>query len=253
MSVLDKILARTREDLARREARLPLAQLREQAAPTDRSLAAALSAPGLGLIAEFKPASPSRGALRPGADPARYAAAYGRHAAAISVLCDEPFFGGGRHLLPIFRQGCPQPLLCKDFLVAPYQIVEARAAGADAVLLLASVHGVAQLRAMLAEARALRMDALVEAHDEAEIDHALEAGAAVVGVNARDLRTLQIDPERGLSLLARIPRGVIRVAESGVERPEQVAALRERADAVLIGSALMLADDPEEAIVRLGW
>jgi indole-3-glycerol phosphate synthase/phosphoribosylanthranilate isomerase len=270
MTVLERILARTRSDLAERVARRPRRELERAVVPSDRSFFDALGGPrqhqagevadgscfgvpGPGLIAEFKPASPSRGAIRPDADPLRYAQAYGARAAAISVLTEGPHFGGSHRLLEVFRGATSRPLLCKDFVVDPYQIVEARAHGADAVLLLASVHGVEALRALLGEARGLGMEALVEAHDEREIDAALEAGARVIGVNARDLRTLQVNPAGILPLLERIPRAARRVAESGVAHRAQVEALRGVADAVLIGTALMEAESPEGAMERLGW
>lgn len=253
MTVLDRIVARTRADLAGRMARAPRGSIEAGITPSRRSFVEALGAPGLGLIAEFKPASPSKGPIRPGADPAAYARVYSRQAAAISVLTDGPFFGGGHHLLDAFDAHGSRPLLCKDFIVDGYQIVEARAHGADAVLLMASLHDEAALRALLAEARSLQMEALVEAHDEEEIDRAARAGARVVGVNARDLRTLAVDPGRVLALLGRVPAGLLRVAESGVARREQVEALRGLADAVLIGSALMEPEDPAAAIRGLGW
>lgn len=253
MSALDRIVARTRLDLAARMDALPRSRLETRVTPATRDLHAALSGPGTSLIAEFKPASPSRGPLRPDADPVRYARAYARSAAAISVLTDAPFFGGSLSLLEAFRAACDLPLLRKDFIVDPYQVIEARAHGADAVLLLASLHDEGSLRDLLALARSLAMEALVEAHDAPELDRALAAGARVVGVNARDLRTLRVDPEAALPLLARIPPGVVRVAESGIERREQVARLAGHADAVLIGSALMLAPSPEEGLGSLGW
>jgi len=253
VTVLDRIVERARGDLAGRMERLPLAELERRVRPSDRDFHRELAAPGLRLIAEFKPRSPSRGELQVGADPRRYARAYEGRAAAISVLTEGPHFGGHHGLLEVFREESSRPLLCKDFLVHPYQILEARCHGADAVLLLASLHEAPALRELLALARGLRMEALVEAHDAREIDRALEAGARVVGVNARDLRTLRIDPEATLPLLERIPRSALRVAESGVSRREQVEALRGVADAVLIGSALMEASAPEQALERLGW
>lgn len=253
MSVLERIVARTRVDLAARMARCPRASLEARLTPSTRDFRAALAGPTLSLLAEFKPASPSRGPLRPDADPARYARAYARAAAAISVLTDEPFFGGGLHLLDGFRQACDRPLLRKDFVVDGYQLVEARVHGADAVLLIAALHDEASLRSLVAETHALGMEALVEAHDAAEIDRSLAAGARVIGVNARDLRTLCVDPEAALPLLDRLPPGVVRVAESGLEERAQIARLVGHADAVLIGSALMLAPTPEEGLERLGW
>lgn len=253
MTVLTRIVERTRRDLEERKQRRPMADLEHSLSPSDRSFFSALSAPGLGLIAEFKPASPSRGAIRPDADPERYARAYSRAAAAISVLTETPHFGGNHQLLEVFRASSNRPLLCKDFIVEPYQILEARAHGADAILLIASLHEAKTLQALLQEARALNMEALVETHDASDLERAITAGARVIGVNARDLRTLQINTEAALPLLEQIPAGTLRVAESGVQRSEQLDALRSVADAVLIGTALMQAERPEEAIARLGW
>lgn len=253
MTVLERILARTREDLAGRRARRPLEALRAEVERAPGRFAPALAAPGLGLVAEIKPRSPSKGVLRDPFAPEQFVRAYARYAAAISVLCDAPFFGGGYPLLAEVRRATDLPLLAKDFVVDPYQVYEARRAGADAVLLMVSVLSRSQLGELLDVARGLGMHALVETHDAAELDVALGVGAEVVGVNSRDLRSLEIDLERASRLLAEIPEGRVRVAESGLVDVASVARVRDRADAALIGSALMASDDPAAEIERLGW
>jgi len=251
--VLERIVARTRRDLQERKSRLPLAQLEARLELDARDFHGALAAEGLGLIAEFKPRSPSRGDLRPGARPEEIARCYAPYAAAISVLCDEPFFGGSRQALGQIRAASGVPVLCKDFLVDPYQVVEARVAGADAVLLMAALLQDDELSALLGLARELGMSALVEAHDAEERDRALQAGARIVGINSRDLRTLEVDIARIEALVEGIPPGVVRVGESGLHEPADIARMEGRVDAVLMGTELMLANDPAARIEQLGW
>lgn len=254
-TVLERIVARTRRDLAERKERVGLDDLRDRARPSGRDFAGALE-PVDGrpsLIAEFKLRSPSRGDIRPGATVEEIVPLYARYASAISVLCDVPHFGGGFDKLAAARAVCERPLLCKDFVVDRYQVLEGRIAGADSVLLMASVLEDAQLRDLLVFARDWGMEPLVETHDDAELGRALEAGARVVGVNSRDLRTLRIDFDEMVRRLERMPTGVVRVAESGVGRPEHVGALAGLAEAVLIGTTLMSAPDPAARIEELGW
>ena len=224
------------------------------AAPAPRDFVGALTAPGLSLIAEFKPRSPSRGDLRPGSRPEDVAAHYRPYAAAVSVLTDGPYFGGSHALLSRMRAAVSVPVLNKDFVQSEYQLLEARAAGADAVLLMVSLLDDAGLRGLLGFARGLGLAALVEVHDRRELDRALATDARVVGVNARDLRTLEIDAAGAALLLADVPEDRVAVAESGVSTRGDVDALRGgRADAVLIGSTLMAAPDPSQAIESLGF
>ncbi len=251
--VLGRIVARTRRDVAERAERVPRAVLERRIAGATRDFRAALDAPGLGLIAEFKPRSPSRGDLRPGARPGELAAAYRPYAAAISVLCDEPFFGGSRRALGRIREVSGLPVLCKDFLVTPYQVVEARAAGADAVLLMVALLGDSELRGLRRLAAELGMAALVEVHDGTERARALDTGADIVGVNARDLRTLEVDLARIEALAPDLPPGVVRVGESGMHGAGDVDRLRPMLDAVLIGTALMTSPDPAGRIEDLGF
>lgn len=254
--VVHAIAARTLQDVSARRAAVHEAELRARLvdAPPVRDFAAALRAPGLALIAEFKPRSPSRGAIRPGATPEDIGAAYAPYAAAVSVLTDGPSFGGSHALLARMRACVPVPVLNKDFIQTEYQVLEARAAGADALLLMASLLDDDALRRLLDATRALGMEALVETHDAAELDRVLATDAVVVGVNARDLRTLAIDSASAAALRARIPEDRVAVAESGILTRADADAVRlGRADAVLIGSALMQASDPAGAIEALGF
>jgi indole-3-glycerol phosphate synthase len=254
--ILDDILARTRADLAARKARRPLAELEAAlgAAPPARSLAAALRRPGeVACIAEIKRRSPSAGWIREGADAADVARRYaGAGAAALSVLTDEPFFGGTLDDLAAARAAVSVPLLRKDFVVDAYQVAEARAAGADAVLLIVGALADGEMRALLAAARRYGVEALVEAHDAAEVRRAVDAGAAVIGVNNRDLRTFTVDRELAPRLRAEIPSDRLVVAESGIRDAADVARLAAAGvDAMLVGEALMRAPDPGAALRAL--
>jgi indole-3-glycerol phosphate synthase len=255
-SVLDAILARTRERLAADRMRPPLGPshpaVRE--APPVRPFAAALARPGrVNVIAEHKRRSPSRGAIREDLAPADVARRYEtRGAAALSVLTDGPFFGGRMEHLVEARAACSLPVLRKDFVLDPWQVWEARAAGADAVLLIVAALGDAELRDLLAVAGEAGMGALVEVHDRGELGRALAAGSRIVGVNNRDLRTLAVSLDTSLALAPAIPDDVLAVAESGIRTGADVRRLREAGfDAFLVGEHLMAAPDPGEALFRL--
>lgn len=259
--VLGPIMRGTLQQLAVDQANLPIEALLERVALASpvRSLREALTSPGprLKLIAEFKPRSPSRGWLRQGADPVEFAKAY-RSAAAISVLCDREHFGGGPELLEVFRPLATQPLLAKGFFVDPYQLAQVRALGADAALLIARLLPGPRLAAMLSSCAAVGLEALVEVHTQQELDQAVGADAAIIGVNARDLDTLTIDLLGCRRLLAQVPAGRLQVAESGLETRQELDDLRAFAElghvnAVLIGTALMTAADPEAAVAELGF
>jgi indole-3-glycerol phosphate synthase len=247
--ILDDILARTRADLDGRRARRPLAEVAAAAAarPPASPLGHALRRPGtITCIAEFKRRSPSAGWIRQGADAAdvtaRYAAA---GAAALSVLTDEPFFGGTLEDLAAARAAAAVPILRKDFIVDAYQIAEARAAGADAVLLIVSALADAELGALLEAAARLGVETLVEAHDAVEARRAVAAGARIIGINNRDLRTFTVDRELAIRLRAEIPPERVVVAESGIRDAADVARLRAAGvDAMLVGETLMRAPDP---------
>lgn len=251
--ILRRILANTREELAARMAAVPPAEIRAMAddAPAPRDFAAALRGDEVAIIAEIKRASPSEGAIREGAfDPAAIARQYeDAGAAALSVLTDRAFFAGKLQYLTAAREACSIPVLRKDFIIDEYQLHEARAAGADAVLLIVVALSPTLLGDLLALAESLGMAALVESHDEAQLEVALASGAGVLGVNNRDLRTFEVSLSVTERLAAMVPDGRVLVAESGVHTREDVVRLAAAgADAALIGTALMRADDPGEAL-----
>lgn len=237
--------------VARTVASLPEAPRRPLHLPR-RDFVAALRSPGLSLIAEVKPKSPSAGTLRADFDPDVLCAAYAPHAAAISVLVDGPSFGGSFELLSRVKRRVPCPVLAKGFFVDESQVAAAAAAGADAVLLMAALLPPDRLAELLSFADGLGLAALAEAHDETELGEILSTTAPVVGVNARDLATLEIDLRRGRRLLSTVPGHRVRVAESGLHTRADVDAVRGSADAVLIGTALVRAADPTAAIRALG-
>ncbi|MEZ4359587.1 MAG: indole-3-glycerol phosphate synthase TrpC [Kofleriaceae bacterium] len=256
--ILTKILARKREEVAAREAATPLVELaaRVRDLPPARGLAAALRrAPGapVNVLAEIKRASPSAGAIRAGADPVEIARAYATHgAAAISVLTDRDFFDGDLAFLSACRAAVAVPLLCKDFILGPYQLAEARAAGADGALLIAAALGERRLAELHAEATRLGLDALVEVHDETEAGWAVAAGATLIGVNHRSLRTFTIDMSLTGAIAPSLPVDAVLVAESGIRRGADVALLGAvGAHAVLVGETLMRAPSPGLALAEL--
>lgn len=254
--ILDDILARTRADVERRKRTQPLEVLERDSArwPPTRSLAGALRLPGeIACIAEFKRRSPSAGWISQDADPAAVARGYASGGAnALSVLTDEPFFGGTLDDLARARAACDRPVLRKDFIVDPYQLVETRAAGADATLLIVAALDQPSLTQMIRLAETLGLAVLVEAHDEGEVARAIEAGAEIVGINNRDLRTFTVDRELAVRLRARVPTDRIVVAESGIRDAADVARLRDAGvDAMLVGETLMRAPDPAAALRAL--
>ncbi len=246
MTILDEILETTREDVARRRAAVPEHALEAVPRPPAGAFRDALAAPGLGIIAEHKRRSPSAGAIRPGSSVAEVARAYERGgAAAMSVLTEERHFDGSLDDLREAEAACGLPLLRKDFIVDPYQLAEAQAAGAAAVLLIVAALDAAALAALHDEARGRGLDVLVEVHDERELALALGAGAAIVGVNNRDLRDFSVEIERTFALRDRVPPGVVLVSESGISTPAHLARLRDAGvDAALVGERLMRAPDP---------
>lgn len=252
MSVLDDIVAGVREDLAAREAAVPLDEMRRLAsgARTPLDPMPAFRGPGTRVIAEVKRRSPSKGDLADIPDPAELAAAYARGgAAAISVLTEQRRFGGSLEDLRTVRAAVETPLLRKDFVVSPYQLHEARAAGADLVLLIVAALDDERLRELYDVARGLGLTPLVEVHDEEETQRAVELGADLIGVNARNLKTLEVHNETFGKLAVLIPEGVVTVAESGITGPDDVARYAEQgADVVLVGEALVRDGDPESAV-----
>src|SRR5579875_774849 len=249
--ILGAIMAREEARVAEARRALPLDELRRRAARRrPRDFAAALRAARRpAVIAEIKQASPSRGLLRAELDVPAIAAA---GAAALSVLTEGPHFHGCLDYLAQARAACPLPLLRKDFIFTDYQIWEAAAHGADAVLLIAAALAPPELPRLLAVAREAGLAALVEIHDAAEAERAATAGAVLIGVNNRDLRTLRVDPELALRLAPRLPPGALKVAESGLRA---AADLRRAAaagfDAVLIGERFMQAPAPGAALAAL--
>ncbi|HEU0036378.1 MAG TPA: indole-3-glycerol phosphate synthase TrpC [Kofleriaceae bacterium] len=258
MSILDDILAAKRVEVAGAKAARPLADVETaaRAAGPVRGLRAALArAPGqpVRVLAEIKRASPSAGAIRAGADPAAIALEYAEAgAAAISVLTDRQFFDGELGFLAACRARVGIPLLRKDFIVDPYQIAEARAAGADGVLLIVAALDRGQLAELAAAALHYELDALVEVHDLREAETALSLGAALVGVNHRDLRTFTIDMSLTSQVAPLVPDGTVLVAESGIRSAADVQLLGAvGAHAVLVGEQLMRAASPGEALRAL--
>ena len=255
-TVLDRILAETREELERRKREVPLEQLsrgdraRQGGPPCLRD---ALRGPGIGVIAEFKRRSPSAGALREGSEVPDIVAAYARGGAvALSVLTEGPNFGGSLEDLRAARAACELPILRKDFIVDPYQLHEARAAGADAVLLIVAALSPAELESLHDHARAIGLEVLVEVHDGEELERALAHGAEIVGINNRDLRDFSVDMERTARLMSGIPASVTVVSESGISTPDQLGRLqRAGVHAVLVGEALMRSADPAAALSAL--
>jgi indole-3-glycerol phosphate synthase len=252
MSVLDDIVVGVREDLAARQRRTSLADLHAALADVDppRDPRPHLRAPGSSVIAEVKRRSPSKGDLAEISDPAALARQYAAGgAAAISVLTEERRFGGSLADLRAVRAAVDVPLLRKDFLVEPYQVLEARAVGADLVLLIVAALDDDTLRRLFDQAGELGMAVLVEVHDEAETDRAVALGAELVGVNARNLKTLAIDQDVFGRLAPLIPDDRVKVAESGIFGPVDVARhVAEGARAVLVGEALVRDGDPEGAV-----
>ena len=256
MSVrLDELVGATREAVHRRKRERPLAELEREAGsqPEGRPFAEALARPGTSLVAEHKRRSPSAGTIREGSSCAEVVRAYERGgAAAVSVLTEEAHFGGSLADLHEARATTELPVLRKDFTIDPYQLYEAKAAGADAVLLVVGAMDLSDLAQLYREAHALDLDAIVEIHDETELDRALEVDADVLGINNRDLEDFSVDIQRTFDLLADVPAGKVVVSESGIQNREQIDELElVGVDAVLIGEALMRAPDPEAAVREL--
>ena len=254
-NVVAEIAARRAADLAVQLAGITLAGLEREAAaaPPPRNVVAQLAAPGLALIAEVKRSSPSVGRIVAASDdPVARARAYAAGgAAAISVLCEPHWFGGSVDDLRLVRAAVSVPVLAKEFVVDRRQLPLLRAAGADLVLLLASLHPAARLARLVEDARALGLEPLVEAHDRRELDCALASGARLIGLNNRDLRTLEVDPERAVRLCELVPDDRLVIVESGLREPEPVTGWRALGfDGVLVGEALMRAHDPEAAAAR---
>ena len=258
MTFLDRAAARTRQRLERNKEALPEAALAETCArcappPPFRTAIARRPGEGIKVIAEVKRSSPSRGPIRPGLVLEDLVEAYERGgASAVSVLTEPEFFGGSLDDIARARAVTGLPILRKDFILDPYQLLEARAAGASAVLLIVALLARSELEKLLAEAQGLGLEALVEVRDEVEIEAALQAGAGVIGINNRDLKTLAVGLETTRKLAPLVPPSRVLVSESGYSRPEQTReALGLGVDAVLVGEALVGCDIPERTLAAL--
>lgn len=255
-TILDKIVATKRREIEAAKAAVPVGALREQlaTAPRVRDFFAELVAPGpIRLIAEVKKASPSQGVIRADFDPVAIARVYEREGAScVSVLTDEPYFQGCLEYLRQIRGAIGLPVLRKDFILDRYQLVEARAAGADAVLLIAECLDDCQLRSLHNEALELGMTPLVELYEPANLDRVLEAGAMLIGINNRNLRTFEVDLEHTLRMREKIPRDRIVVGESGIRDYADARRLQEGGvQAMLVGESLMRQADLASAVGRL--
>ena len=252
---LDEVVARTRADVDSRRDQVPLEELQQQLPPVPRGrpFSEALIQEGISLISEMKRASPSKGPIRPDATVTDIVSAYeAAGASACSVLTEPHWFGGSLDDLVEARAACDLPLLRKDFIVDPYQLAEARLAGADAVLLIGAALDPADLTSLQDQAGEIGLDCLVEVHDEDELETALECGAEIIGVNNRNLQTHDVDPDTALRLLVDAPAGTIVVAESGITANSDVQRLEDAGvDAILVGEALMREDDPAAAVHAL--
>ena len=263
-TILATILAKTRTTVATAKKSVPLADLERRITHRPRGWAAALrrqAAVGTAVVAEIKKASPSKGLIRADFDPAWLAARYRiGGAAALSVLTDEPYFQGSLRNLELASAAAPLPCLRKDFMIDEYQIVEARAHRADAILLIAAALTNAELKHLADVASGFSLDVLVEVHTTDELSRVLdtglaalgETGANAIGVNNRDLRTFEVSLETSLALVEQIPASVVRVTESGIFTPADIARLRKAGfDAFLIGESLMRQPDPGAALAEL--
>ncbi len=255
MSVLDEILAGVREDLAQRQERVSIDDLKQRAGrrPDAKSVLPTLRHEGVSVIAEVKRSSPSKGTLASISDPAALAREYeSGGAVAISVLTEQRRFGGTLDDLAAVRAAVDVPVLRKDFVVSSYQLWEARAHGADLVLLIVAALEQNALVSLIERCCSLGMTPVVEVHTREEVDRAADAGAQVIGVNARDLKTLRVDRDVFARLAPHIPHGVVRIAESGVRGPHDVMEYaRAGADAVLVGETLVTGRNPRASVADL--
>ena len=247
-TILDRIVAYKRGFLAECMARTPrdeMMRLAESAPPVPSLFDGLMDAGDIAIMAEVKKASPSKGVIRADFDAVGIAKIYAENgAAALSVLTDEKFFGGSTGDLTRIASVVDRPILRKDFTIDPYQICEARALGASAVLLIVAILTPDELSAFLATSRALGLDALVEVHDREELVVALDAGVEMIGINNRNLKTFETSLDTTYALIPHIPKGILKISESGIDTREDVAALKDAgADAVLVGESLMRASD----------
>lgn len=258
MITLEEIIEHKRHKLERSELNLPLAEIEKMASPVkNRGFKAAISKGGkVGLIAELKKASPSHGVIRHDYNPEAIAKIYKKSgAAALSVLTEDKYFQGNLDHLKTVRQAVDLPILRKDFIISEYQIYESVVAGADAVLLISTLLDRGMLKALYHEAKSLGMDVVIEVHDQRDLDKALGLDAEIIGINNRNLKTLEVDLNTARELIEKMPPGKIVIAESGVRGPEDVELLVSAGvKAVLIGTVFMEADDIGAEVKRvMGW
>lgn len=257
--ILNKILAVKREEVAAARAAVSDTAVRELAAAQAPArdfvgaIRARIAAGGAAVISEIKKASPSKGVIRADFRPGEIAASYAKAGAAcLSVLTDKQFFQGSPEYLKVARAACSLPVLRKDFLVDPYQVYEARAMGADAILLIVSALGLGEMQEMEAIAESLGLGVLVEVHDGAELELALQLRTPLVGINNRNLRSFEVSLQTTLGLLPRVPAERIVVTESGILTTADVALMRgNKVNAFLVGEAFMRADDPGAGLASL--
>jgi indole-3-glycerol phosphate synthase len=252
---LDELVHSTRDAVRRRQQERSLSDLAAEVETgrEGRPFSEALSRPGTSVVAEHKRRSPSAGTIRDGASCAEIVTAYERGgAAAVSILTEEEHFGGSLADLREARAATELPILRKDFTIDPYQLYEAKVAGADAVLLVVGSLEQSDLASLYAQARELDLDALVEIHDDEELERALELDCDVIGINNRNLEDFSVDIQRTFDLLADVPAGKVVVSESGIHHRGQIEELEQvGVDAVLVGEAIMRAPDPESALREL--
>ena len=253
LTILDQIIVRKRAELVAEQALQPVAEFDEVPRPARRAFRGALQQRRPAIISEIKKASPSAGVIAAEFDPARIAKSYEQGgAAALSVLTDRQFFQGSIEDLEQARAATSLPVLRKDFTLDPYHIIQAAAAGADAVLLIVAALSDSELAELLAVAEERDLDALVEVHDERELDRALAAGADLIGINNRNLKTLQVSLETSFALAKMLPRNVLAVSESGIRTADDIRRLMDAGfQAFLIGESLMKQPDPGAALAEL--
>ena len=253
LTVLEQIVARKRAELLADRALVKEEDLLDRKTPQRRGFRLALERKNPAIIAEIKRASPSEGAIKSGADPIEVARKYEQAGAAcLSVLTDKQFFGGSLDDLVSARASVRLPVLRKDFTLVRYHLLQGSAHGADAVLLIVAALTDAELRDLMAHAKAMNLDVLVEVHDEAELDRALALEADLIGVNNRNLKTLEVSLDTSLRLASRMPKGVVAVSESGIRTRDDIARLQDAGyRAFLVGTSLMKQGDPGKGLAEL--
>jgi indole-3-glycerol phosphate synthase/phosphoribosylanthranilate isomerase len=249
--VLEAIITQKKQDLQLRKEKNPLADLSIGLQKSQRDFRQALAQPHTGFILECKKASPSKGLLRADFNPPEIARSYAQFADAISVITDQPFFQGSLEYLKEVSQAVDCPVLCKDFVIDPYQVYEARKYGADAILLMMSVLDDKTFQTCLKTAKELNIDALVEIHDDQELKRALQHETKIIGINNRNLKTLEVDLSTTAKLAPQIPKDKIVICESGIGCHQDILALRDQVDGFLVGSSLVSQDDIDHAVRQL--